>query len=93
MIIAKHGALRWEAEHEDSGPYYIASRWMIFASFGCRLRNAGEPGSTDQARAFKQSQRAWYMLKTEVDPSEYRAAVLKPIVQECAMRARKEAQP
>lgn len=65
--IATHGGLCWDAASEDAGPYFLANRFMIFASFGTRSLAVGRPGSIWQREAFETSRAAFEAIRLHTD--------------------------
>jgi len=88
--IAKHGGLDWAAASEAAGPYYLANRWQIFASFGSRSLAAGEPGSAAQREAFEVSRAAFEACRLVLDPECYNATEIRSVVKLATAAARAE---
>jgi hypothetical protein len=83
--IARAGRLIWDAASGCAGPYYLGTKWQIFAAFGSRTINVERPGTAAQREAFHTSRAAfralrdlpidWYAPATELSPGEIRAYV------------------
>ena len=88
--IAKCGGLEWCADAPDAGPYHLANRWQIFASFGTRSLNAGKPGTAAQREAFEQSRAAFEACRLAIDPECFNAAELRSFARAATAAARAE---
>jgi hypothetical protein len=64
QTIAQAGAIRWAAQSEEAGPYFLMGDYLtINATFGARSVHVAEPGSYAQYGAFLTSRAAFRALE------------------------------
>jgi hypothetical protein len=88
--VKRHGGLRWMAESDTAGPYYLGNNFQLFASFGTRSLAVERPGSVWQVEAFEVSRAAFEACCLLLDPEENNANVFHGVVRAATKASRAE---